>query len=67
MPELQGVRGTSLLAYADALEHINNRQRQCLLALDRLGEANNKMISDESGIPINVVTPRTGELKKKGD
>jgi len=66
MPELQGVRGTSLLAYGDALEHINNRQRQCLLALDRLGEANNLMVSRESGLPINAVTPRMGELRKKG-
>jgi len=66
MPELQGVRGTSLLAYGDALENIQPRQLQCLLALDRLGEANNLMVSRESGIPINVVTPRMGELRKKG-
>jgi len=66
MPELQGLRTTSLLAYAEALSKINKRQLECLLTLDKLGEANNLMISKESGIPINVVTPRMGELRKKG-
>jgi len=66
MGELQGLRTTSLLAYERALENINKRQLECLLALEDLGEANNLMVSKESGLPINVVTPRMGELRKKG-
>jgi DNA-binding MarR family transcriptional regulator len=66
MSELQGLRTTSLIAFAEALEKINERQRQCLLTLDKLNEANNKIISEHSGLPINVVTPRMNELKKKG-
>jgi len=66
MGELQGLRTTSLLAFAKALENISTRQKQCLIILEELNEANNKMISESSGIPINVVTPRMNELKKKG-
>jgi len=66
MTELQGLRTTSILAYYAALEKINNRQRECLLALERLNSANNLMISKESGLPINVVCPRMNELKKMG-
>jgi len=66
MGELQGLRTTSLLAYYEALENMNTRQRECLLALDKLGEANNLMVSKRSGLPINVVCPRMNELKKKG-
>jgi len=66
MGELQGLRTTSLLAYAKALENLGERQMQVLVVIDKLEPCNNLMISNSSGLPINTVTPRVNELKKKG-
>jgi DNA-binding MarR family transcriptional regulator len=57
---------TSLLAYAEVLENLNERQIQVLKAIDKIEPCNNLMISKYSGLPINSVTPRTNELNKKG-
>lgn len=58
---------TSLLAHRNLTkEKIGARQRQVAEALERLGTANNRMISKESNLPINVVTPRVRELREKG-
>ena len=63
---LQPVRPTSLLAFADALEHIGLRQRDVLRAIEELEPCNNLMISKHLNIPINSITPRCQELRKMG-
>lgn len=60
------VRKTSLLAYADALEHIGLRQRDVLRAIEELEPCTNLQISNYLNIPINSVTPRCQELRKMG-
>lgn len=61
------MRQTSLFAfYSLTSQQINNRQREVLDALRQIYPATNRMVSEASGIPINVVTPRCGELVKKG-
>lgn len=61
------MRQTSLLAYSSLNQAtIGKRQREVLDALREIFPATNRMISEYSGIPINVVTPRCGELVKKG-
>jgi hypothetical protein len=60
------MRQTSLQAYWSLeQEKINERQRQVLEALEEIAPANNRQVAFHSGIPINVVTPRMGELLKK--
>lgn len=66
MSELQGLRTTSLIAYVELLEKLQNREKQVLLSLERLNEANNLMISKDLGFEINQITGRTNSLKKKG-
>lgn len=60
------VRETSLEAYERIQGKIADRQRECLLALERLGEANNREIADFLRRPINVVVPRIFELREMG-
>lgn len=57
---------TSLLAYFDVQEVLGDRHRQVLAALKELGSANNWMIAKKAQLPINAVTPRVQELRKKG-
>lgn len=60
-------RQTSLLAYRSLdKSKLNERQRQVLNSLDECYPANNRMVSEQSHLPINVVTPRMGELVAKG-
>lgn len=66
MPELQGLRTTSLLAYYEALENLGTRQLEILKAINEIEPCNNLMISQYTKLPINSVTPRVYELKKKG-
>lgn len=66
MSELQGLRTTSLIAYAEAIENLASRQKQILKTIDKIEPCNNLMISRYTGFPINSVTPRVYELKKKG-
>lgn len=66
MPELQGLRTTSLLAYYEALENLGTRQLEVLKAIDKIEPCNNLMISQYTKLSINSVTPRVYELKKKG-
>lgn len=57
---------TSLEAYRGLTAiKLNERQKQVLEALEEISPATNRMISEHSGIPINVVTPRMGELAGK--
>lgn len=57
---------TSLQAYWSLSKpDINKRQQQVLEALEEIAPANNRQVSEHSRIPINVTTPRMGELVKK--
>jgi len=61
------MRQTSLLAFHSLdKEKINKRQQDVLDALRKIQPATNRAVSLNSGIPINVVTPRMGELVQKG-
>ena len=57
---------TSLLAFAEVLENLGERQKVVYKALLELGSANNTMISNYLNIPINCVVPRVSELRLKG-
>lgn len=57
---------TSIFAYHSLdKKQIGKRQQQVLDALKEIQPATNRAISEHSGIPINVVTPRMGELVRK--
>lgn len=57
---------TSLSAWDSIQNTIGQRQLQVYQALKEMGEATNLMISNRTNIPINVVTPRINELRKRG-
>jgi len=59
------MQATSIQAYRN-LKGLGERQQQVLEALEGIYPATNRQVSVESGIPINVVTPRMGELVTKG-
>jgi len=60
------MRDTSLLAYADVLEQLGERQKEVFRVLRELKTANNTMIAEKIGLPINSVVPRIYELRKMG-
>lgn len=61
------MRQTSLLAFRSLdKSKINARQRQVYNTLEEIFPACNRMVSAHSHLPINVVTPRMGELVVKG-
>lgn len=60
------IRQTSLEAYEEIKPELGDRQRQVFLFIERTGQCNNLMISKGTGLPINSITPRTGELKEMG-
>lgn len=64
--KMYNIRETSLLAYANVLENLGERQRVVYKAILDLQEANNTMLSEHLNIPINCVTPRVNELRKRG-
>ena len=55
----------SLKAYDDVIQNLAPRQQIVFEAL-RNNPASNKTLSKRLGLPINQVTPRTLELRKKG-
>lgn len=57
---------TSIDAFISIKEKINERQKQVLHALEEIAPASNRQIAEHSNMPINTVTPRIGELRKKG-
>lgn len=59
------VTETSLLAYAEVLQNLGERQVIVYRALLDLKKASNTMISEHLDIPINCITPRVNELRKK--
>jgi len=66
MSELQGLRTTSLLAFVEVLGNLGQRQLQVLKTIDEIEPCNNLMISNRLNLPINSITPRVHELKRKG-
>jgi sugar-specific transcriptional regulator TrmB len=54
------------LAWAEVLENLGERQIVVYKALLELKSANNTMISNYLNLPINCITPRINELRKKG-
>ena len=64
--KLKMVTETSILAYVEVLQNLGARQLLVLKAIDKLSSCNNLMISKYLNLPINSVTPRVNELRKKG-
>lgn len=60
------VQETSLLAYDAVLEHLGRRQFMVLNAIRILEPTTDSEIAAYLCWPINCVTPRRGELEKKG-
>jgi hypothetical protein len=59
------VTETSLMAYEEVKVDLGDRQRAVYEALEVLKEADNLSIARYLNLPINSVTPRTLELRKK--
>ena len=59
-------RVTSVLAYADVLENIGDRQMQVLKCILTIQPCSNLEILKYLHLPINSVTPRCQELRKMG-
>ena len=55
---------TSILAYAEVLENLGDKQNKVYAVIRRLGSCNNKMIARELNWDINSVTGRVNELCK---
>jgi predicted transcriptional regulator len=66
MKKKQKVKDTSLLAYAEVLENLGERQLEVYKALYDLKEANNTMISEKLNLSINNITPRINEMRGYG-
>lgn len=60
------VTSTSILAYQEIIESLGKRQIEVLKALKQIEPANNRIIAQFMHKPINCVTPRCQELRKKG-
>ena len=60
------VTATSVINFYTILNELGKRQKLVLQALKHLKVANNLQISRYLGLPINSVTPRMNELRKKG-
>jgi DNA-binding MarR family transcriptional regulator len=58
------VTETSREAYESVC--INDRQAEVLAAVEKLGPCSDLEISIETGLPINSITPRRGELVEAG-
>ena len=57
---------TSMDAYQSIKWQLNPRQRQILHQLSISGCCTNEKLSDLLGLPINRITPRILELRRKG-
>ncbi len=60
------IQHTSLIAYVEVLENIGERQTQVYKILEAWGSMSNTMIAAKLNLPINCITGRTNELRKKG-
>ena len=63
---MTNVQDTSAQAYYAILGTLGPKQEAVYLAIKRLGDATNSEISQELGLRINRITPRTNELVKYG-
>lgn len=55
---------TSLVAYAEVLGNLGERQTAVYCAIRNLKSCNNQMIAQVLHLPINSITPRVNELRK---
>lgn len=55
---------TSVLAYAEVLDTLSERQTQVYTVIRELRSCNNQMIANFLHLPINSITPRVNELRK---
>ena len=60
------MRDTSLEAYCSIKYELSKRQQRVFGIIRKINPCTDLQISDYSGMPINTVTPRRGELEKKG-
>lgn len=60
------ITDTSLDAYNSIKPELGDRQRVVLDVIRYLGNPTNTEISRYTGLPINIITPRTNELREKG-
>ena len=60
------MKDTSLDAYSEIKPELGARQKAVLDTLTYLKNATNTEISKYMGLPINQITPRINELRKKG-
>lgn len=56
---------TSILAYAEVLDTLGERQSVVYSKIREMKSCNNVMIAEALHLPINSVTPRVNELRKK--
>ena len=57
---------TSYIAFQEVLCSLGERQKLILKIIRKIQPCSNLEISKISGLPINCVTPRVQELRKKG-
>ena len=57
---------TSLIAFEEILCNLGERQKLVLQAIKKIQPANNLMIANYLHLPINCITGRMQELRKKG-
>ncbi len=62
---MSGYQETSGMAFDSIQDKISKKQKEVLRSLEA-GPKTNEEIAQWLGWPINTVTPRTGELVKKG-
>jgi hypothetical protein len=60
------IQETSLKAFREILPELGHRQLEVLRVIYNQVTANNNIISKILKLPINSVTPRVNELRKKG-
>lgn len=59
------IQQTSLEAFEEVKKELGKRQQQVYDWLKYFGPATNNMISNSIKLPINSITPRVYELRKK--
>ena len=60
------VQSTSIIGLYSILGELGDRQKQVLVAIKQIQPCNNLQISRHLHLPINQITPRCQELRKKG-
>jgi hypothetical protein len=60
------VQCTSIIALGSILNELNQRQIEVLKTIKVIQPCNNLQISNYLNLPINSITPRCQELRKKG-